>query len=663
MKAINSNKHPSEPQYCGATAFFDILNRIDLTALKNAITGPGRRGPKLKEPDALIRLYLWYRRCPALATGDPPTVASLRRELEDSKSQLASLCRFDEDKELPDRKTFSNHIRRINEHPDLVRDALATIDKLVAYTPLGKPSSPAKKAKKGADQRNEREPKNRNRENVDGRKRRRQEAVGDEEFKPVVEDEASAQNFMLPAIHGDRPHCHICPRKEAEGWSCVKDHEHGVVVEMSLEPGQSRQWKCRCCESKLSVTAGTRLHGTNFSCRDILRTLHYMVHFRYGISAQDVAGLLNKDGRNASEGAVRMLMHRLRECMREETPEHFKGETEIDEMLLRLNDGRQVSIISAYNRPTGRVRFQIIERKGKTKPKANKREMLKFIRETTAPGSIILTDGDAAIPKLAAINRKHGSVNHKRFQFLKYSDLGSALDKPIEVTVNRAEGIHGFMRRTLRIRNGITRHYLERYLAEAMWRINHLHNKVESKAYDSEERRNLSLMRDVLAGAAGRKVTLQDLRGEPQRKHDTNFKRTRTAPVPVPSDETPIQRTLPPPAPMVSGTSQPESGQIKTKLNQPHPARAPRPGRASHTKPVQRHLPPPAPMVSGTSQPESGQIKTKPNQPRPARAPRPGRASHTKPVQRRLPSREEDAVGSKPAQSHPLEESEQVLAA
>ena len=558
-------------------------------------------------------------------------MAGLRHELEDPQSELTHLCRFDQGKKLPDRTTISNHFRRIDEHPDLVRNVLATIDKWVAYTPLGKPSSAAKKAGKGADPRNGREPKNRNRENVDYRRRRGQEAVGDEEFNSIVDDEASAQNFMLPAIHGDRPHCHICPRKEAEGWSCTKDHDHGVVVEMPREPGQSRQWKCRCCESKLSVTAGTPLHGTNFSCRDILRTLRYMVHFRCGISAQDVAGFLNEDGRNASEDAVRYLMHRLRECMKEEQFERFKGETEIDEMLLRLNDGRRVSIISAYNRPTWRVRFKIIERKGKTKPKGNKREMLKFIRETTEPGSIILTDGDAAISNLAVIDRKHASVNHKRFQFLKYSDFGGALDKPIEVTVNRAEHIHGFMRRTLRIRNGIGRYHLERYLAEAMWRINHLHNKVESLAYDGEDRRNLSLMRDVLAGAAGRKITLKDLRGAPQKKRDKSSKRTMTAP--VPSDERPEQKTMVPYTPIVPGAQQAENDKAEVKPSQSCPSPTPHPVPASHEKPEQRFLPLPKHVFARW--PKSDKVK--PNQPCPSPTPHPVPASHEKPEQRFLP--------------------------
>ena len=648
MNLINTIPDSPKPQPCDATTFFDILGRIDLTSLKNAIIGPERRGPKLKEPDAVIRLYLWYRCCRAVGTGGLPTVAGLRRELKDPESELANLCRFDGCKKPPDRTTISNLFRRIQEHPDLVRDVLATIDQWVAYTPLGKPSSAAKKAGKKPDQRNEPEPKNRNRENVDYRRRRGQEAVGDEEFNSIVDDDASAQNFMVPAIHGDRPECHICAEKQAQGWSCTKNHLHGAVVEMPREPGQSRQWKCRCCTYKLSVTAGTAFHGTNFTCQEILMVLRYMVHFRCGVSSLDMAGALNQDGRNASEGAARMMMHRLRECMKEEQFERFKGETEIDEMLLRLNDGRRVSIISAYNRPTGRVRFKIIERKGKTKPKGNKREMLKFIREKReVPCS----------PKPEKMDRLHGFVNHKRFQFLKYSDFGGALDKPIEVTVNRAEHIHGFMRRTLRIRNGIGRHHLERYLAEAMWRINHLHNKVESLAYDGEDRRNLSVMRDVLAGAAGRKITLKDLRGAPQKKRDKSSKRTMTAP--VPSDERPEQKTLVPHTPIVPGAQQAENDKAEVKPSQSCPSPTPHPVPASHEKPEQRFLPLPKHVFA--RRPKSDKVK--PDQPCPSQTRRRVRPYHEKPKQQPLAPYEKDKAMGKPAPTGPLEEREQALMA
>ena len=49
-----------KPQRCDPKTFFYILEKIDLTTLKDAIAGPQRRGRKLKKLDVNIRLYLWH---------------------------------------------------------------------------------------------------------------------------------------------------------------------------------------------------------------------------------------------------------------------------------------------------------------------------------------------------------------------------------------------------------------------------------------------------------------------------------------------------------------------------------------------------------------------------------------------------------------------------
>ena len=516
-----------------------------------------------------IPLHLWSRLRQEVSSDNPPNPTTLRRELEDPESNLAKLNRVDDAKKLPVGRTIANHFREINEHRVLVDAVLLEINKLVLSAGPDAQSPKPKKAEKAPGSQKGWIPRNRNEENVDQRRRRRQEALGDREFKPVIADEASARDFCRQAVHGGLPKCYKCPKKREQGWTCTKDHVHEVVVEVRDKQGQFRHGKCLCCEYKLSVTSGTVFHGTHFSCQEILIALRYMIHFRSGVSAQDVAGFLNDEGRNVSEGAALRLMHRLRECMREKESGRFEGETEIDEMLLLLQGGRLVSILTAYNRPTHRVRFKIVERKGGKKPKAKMCEMLKFIRETTVPGSTILTDGDASIPKPEVMGRKHSSVIHKHFEFLKYSDLGGILDKVIEVTTNRVEGKQGFVRRTLRIRNGISRYHLDRYLLEAAWRINHLHNRVESRNYDGEKRRNLSLMGDVLAGAAGRKLTLADLRGEPQERRDWTLEKNRTAPVSAPAR--PQQRPLLPPGPIVPGASQSGSGKVEVKPHQTRP--------------------------------------------------------------------------------------------
>ena len=588
MNTSNIASAPSRLQDCDADTFFYILDRIDQTPLEDAIVGPvagpERRGPKLKELHASIRLYMWYRWRVPFDTDDPPTPTGLHRELEDPKSDLVKLCGFVEGKGLLNRSTVLNHFRRIERHTDFVRDVLLEIAKFVPPAGPDVQSPKRKKTAKEPGRQKESNSRDRNEENVDHRRRRRQEAVGDREFRPVVADEAAAKDFFRKGVHGGLPKCPICPKKREQGWTCIKDHHHELVVEVRDKQGQIQGWKCRCCESKLSVTSGTVFHGTNFSCQDILIALRYMIHFRGGVSAQDVAGFLNYEGRNVSEGAARMLMHRLRECMREDKPDLFAGETEIDEMLLRLLDGRLVSILTAYNRPTRKVRFKIIERRGQKKPKASKREMLQFIRDTTVPGSTILTDGDASIPKPAVMKRQHQWVIHKDFQFLKHV-IVDGID--IEVTSNRVEGKQAFLRVTLRIRNGISRHHLERYLAEAAWRINHLHNRVESRDYEGEERRNVSLMRDVLAGATRMKLTVGDLRGKPLKKRDRTLEKDRT--VPVSSNTEPKQRPLLPPGPIMPCAPQSGSGQVEVN-------------------PPQTHL---------TPQSESGQVKSKPHQTRP----------------------------------------------
>ena len=512
-------------------------------------------------------MYLWYRRCQEVRSDNPPSVASLYSELSDPKSDLLKFCGFDESKKPPVQRTIANRFRRFEPHRDLVAAVLEEINQLVPaagsdpQSPTQKkpakepgrqspdPKSPelekeekAKKAEREPEGQEESKSENRDEENAAYRKDRRREALGKREFDPIVANESTAEAFVLQAIHGDHPQCHKCPEKKEQGWNCVKDHKHGIVVEVQRKQGKARQWKCRCCESKLSVTSGTIFHATNLSCMDILLALHKIVSSRFGVSSQDIAGYLNEAGRDASEGAAFMLMHRLRECMREDEPGRFTGETEIDEMLLHLECGKRVSLIAAYNRPTRRIRFKIVERRSKKKPKANKREMLKFICEVTVPGCTILGDGDAAMPTPEQMRRTLGVICHNSRKggqgrkFLTYELLHGEFAKHTEVTTNRVEAKNSVVRRSFRLRNGITRHHLDRYLLELAWRMNHLHNRVESRSYEGGERRNLSLMRDVLAGASRRKMILGDLRGKPQEKRDRTRDKNRTAPASDPAE-------------------------------------------------------------------------------------------------------------------------------
>ena len=230
------------------------------------------------------------------------------------------------------------------------------------------------------------------------------------------------------------------------------------------------------------------------------------------------------------------------------------------------------------------------------------------------------------MPKFSVMKRNHAVIFHKGpagREFLKYSDLDGALEKEMEVTTNRAEGKHAVRRRTLRTRNGISRHHLERYLMEAAWRINHQHNKLESQNYGGKERRNLSLMRDVLAGAAGRKLTLRDLRGQPQEKRDRTLEKNRTAP--VSASKRPQQPPLMPSEPIIPRAPKPANGRGEVKLH----------------------------YAAQVSRSQSGQVKEKPPQSCLPQLPLALGDSLTKDEQPQQVSPGESVVEGKPAQPGP----------
>ena len=106
MNIITIASGSPESQRCDPPTFFYILDRMELTVLEEAVAGPGRRGPKLKELHASIRLYLWYLYCQSVDLGNPLTPNGLRRELEDPESKLDKLCGFEEGKKPTDRKTI-----------------------------------------------------------------------------------------------------------------------------------------------------------------------------------------------------------------------------------------------------------------------------------------------------------------------------------------------------------------------------------------------------------------------------------------------------------------------------------------------------------------------------------------------------------------------------
>ena len=223
-----------------------------------------------------------------------------------------------------------------------------------------------------------------------------------------------------------------------------------------------------------------------------------------------------------------MLLHRVREAMYEEFAP-FEGTTEIDSAQVVLPEG-VIHLIGAFNVDTDRARIEIIPKD------ADRAIMAEFILRVTAPGSRIDTDGTAAWPPWIH-DREHHVVIHSAHDYAHREEVTGpdGKKKTIYVTTLHIEGSWGFLKRALRIPRTVSHKHFPRYLAEAQWRISHLHNRKEAEAYTGEERRNYALMGHIVANVPHRWTTVQEIR---------EGKRARTEPQP-PRSMTPTDHDLP----------------------------------------------------------------------------------------------------------------------
>jgi transposase-like protein len=87
-----------------------------------------------------------------------------------------------------------------------------------------------------------------------------------------------------------------------------------------------REWKCRACRRRFSVTSGTLFHGRKLAMRDILAAIALFVNGASGVSALRMARELNVQHKTAF-----VLLHKLREAMAaEQRDANLSGVVEID---------------------------------------------------------------------------------------------------------------------------------------------------------------------------------------------------------------------------------------------------------------------------------------------------------------------------------------------
>ena len=464
-----------------------------------------------------MRLRLW---CLYPGTEAPPRLGTLHNRLTKRGDDLAERCGFIGG--VPDRKTIRERFQRSDLHPHLIEAALRAISPrfvqhyLMPPDPLPPPEH------------DERIRRSRTKECNNVRQRILQDGLGGDEFDDLIPRGSGADDFLLRHLNGGHTTCHKC-----EPGECSKGHDHGLTERPPRElkcPNPAshdgrcihevlREWRCRCCGSNVSVTSGIEgLHGVKLPLRMVLRCIHNMVNARNGISALSMGGHLNTRARTSRHLTILHLMHRVREAMHETHPLPFKGPVEIDEAKLKLKDG-EVHLIGAYDHATRRVYIEILD------GPATQTVMRDFVERVSPPRSWVYTDGTAAWPP--GIDRVHGVVIHKNFEFGRAEELKGEGNGWSYITTNRIEGSWGRVRRAQRIPTTVTRKFFPLYLDEVMWRINHLGNRLEAESYKGAERRGAALMGQIVANMGKRRLNPKELR----EGVETNSNHTTTGPV------------------------------------------------------------------------------------------------------------------------------------
>lgn len=220
-------------------------------------------------------------------------------------------------------------------------------------------------------------------------------------------------------------------------------------------------WQCSACALQTSVTAGTVLHGTRTPLRTWFWAAYLVATHHPGISAKQLQRQL---GLSRYETAW-LILQKLRRAMVAPEREPLQGEVEIDDFWLGgheegLKGSRQHgkkalvgAAIEVRGAGSGRLRLHVLANSRATTLQA-------FTTATTAPGSIVHTDGLTSYAGLVKLGYEH----RPRKQ------TAAAPDEQLLPRVHRAiSNLKAWMHGTHR---GVSKEHLPVYLDEFVFRHN-----------------------------------------------------------------------------------------------------------------------------------------------------------------------------------------------
>ena len=217
-----------------------------------------------------------------------------------------------------------------------------------------------------------------------------------QEFDAQFLDEAACRAYItrLRWPLGFRcPHC----GSSAEAWA-----------------GSGDMLRCRGCERRTSVTAGTVFEGTRKPLRTWFLAMWFVTSQKHGASA---LGLQRVLGLGSYQTAWAWL-HKMRRAMVRPGRERLAGVVEVDETFVggpaegargRGAENKTIVVVAVEERGAamGRIRLRRV-------PDASGKSLIGFVDDAIVPGSVVHTDGWKGYEGLATHGYVHKVTNVKR---------------------------------------------------------------------------------------------------------------------------------------------------------------------------------------------------------------------------------------------------------
>jgi transposase-like protein len=269
---------------------------------------------------------------------------------------------------------------------------------------------------------------------------------------PLFHDEAEAFAFLEGIVWADGV---VCPQRGVVGGR-VYDLA-GVRTKPSVKnpKGVVRHGlkKCGECRKQFTVNVGTVFEHARMPLHKMLQAVHLMVSSKKGISAHQLARVLEVQYKSAW-----FLAHRIREAMRSSDLAPFGsggGAVEVDETYFGTKKGvakpkggfrHKMAVLALVDRASGQMRTYAFDKIGGE-------EVHAIVRTNISREARLMTDEAHLYKKIGKEFAEHGFTTHARREYVHATDR--------TIHTNTVEGAFSIFKRGMK---GVYQHCGEQHL-------------------------------------------------------------------------------------------------------------------------------------------------------------------------------------------------------